>query len=192
MTPDKPDPLTLLTAVDAALGYAAMGWRVLPGAVWRGGKLIDPATDTEVDDIALRPRHEATTDPDLVREWWNLPDDTGPVVLGVAGASLGFVSARNDRAETITGSRWFAARPTPVLDLSGLPLTLFVVRPPFPDGFDSDEIRRFPEDSVIPLPPTTAGGAAVTWRVSPWQTNRTLLTAAEFAELITTTENTPA
>src|ERR1051325_10118229 len=103
------------TTMEAALGYAALGWSVLPGAVWSDGALVDPATGDPVDDVALKPRAEATTDVALVREWWSTDGASSPAILCVTGPSFGVVSVGVDRAEAIMAHQWFATRPTPVI-----------------------------------------------------------------------------
>ncbi|MBB5958979.1 hypothetical protein FHS29_005588 [Saccharothrix tamanrassetensis] len=145
-----------------------------------------------MDDVKLRPLQEATTDVTLVRQWWNTDGDSSPAILGVTGPSFGVVSVRVSLTESIMSHRWFSTRPTPVLSMPGMPIALFIVRPPFPAGFDRDEVRHFSDGSLFPLPPTTAADMTVTWLVSPWQTSGALLTADEFAEIVTGVETTAA
>ncbi|MBW4720720.1 bifunctional DNA primase/polymerase [Saccharothrix obliqua] len=178
-------PIAEQTVLEAALTYAGMGWKLLPGTVCRDGALINPLTGEKTDEITVHARGEATTDPDRVRQWWDVPDDMRPDILGAADESIGFVLVRDYLAETITASPWFTAKPTPVVGQKGLPMmAVFIVRPPFPQA--RSDIRPFPHGALIRLPPSPN----VSWLVSPWQTNLTFLTATEFAELVTLTEIT--
>ncbi|CCH35216.1 bifunctional DNA primase/polymerase [Actinosynnema sp. NPDC047251] len=183
---------TLPTVAQAAVSYAKLGWPVLPSAVWHDGAFVHPVTGEPVDDVPLRPREEATTDVALVHQWWNAGGDFSPAILGVTGPAFGVVSVSADRTEQIMVHRWFTTRPTPVLVMPGMPIALFVVRPPFPAGFGQDEIRRFSDGSLVPLPPTTAGETTATWLVSPWETEGKLLVAREFAELLNNLEKAGA
>ncbi|RKT52471.1 bifunctional DNA primase/polymerase [Saccharothrix australiensis] len=174
----------------AALDYAAMGWPVIPGAAWDGGRFVDPATGRPVDQVRLHPVAEATTDVDVVRRWWGAPGGHVPAVLVVTGPSVGVVSIREDQARTIVGHAWFRSRPTPVAVASGLPVAFFLVRPPNPPDLTRDDVRVFTEGSVLPLPPTTVATISTSWLVSPEECGRVLLPAAELAELLTSLEGT--
>jgi hypothetical protein len=180
-------PRTRLTALAAALTYAGMGLRVLPGTVCRNGVLIDPRTSRETDEITVHPRTDATTDPDQIRHWWDVPAHLQPDVLGVADEVTSLVLVRNHRADTILASPWFTARPTPVVQPNRLTMLAdFIVRAPFPADLAHPDVRPYPPGAAIRLPPSPA----FTWLTSPWQTGQTLLTATELAELLTLTETT--
>ncbi|MBW4719657.1 hypothetical protein [Saccharothrix obliqua] len=90
-THETTDPLT------AALAYAEMGWPVVPGAVWREGGFIDPASGEPADEVVLRPIE--TADLDVVREWWSAPGLHAPTVLAVTGPTLGAVTVHESLAD---------------------------------------------------------------------------------------------
>ncbi|GAA1265775.1 hypothetical protein GCM10009634_06370 [Saccharothrix xinjiangensis] len=59
----------------AALVYAGMGWPVIPGAVWRNGKFVDPASGEPADKIVLRPIDTATIG-ETRAMWLVTPEDS--------------------------------------------------------------------------------------------------------------------
>ncbi|WP_158842510.1 bifunctional DNA primase/polymerase [Saccharothrix deserti] len=172
------------TPLQAALEYAALGWPVIPGAVWHDGRFADPADEQPVTSPFLRPIDAATTDPALVREWWSAPGLHAPNVLTMTGPGLGAVSVYESLVDAIVDHRWFSTRPTPVLAIPGMPLAYFLVRPPIPITLPSDEARVLAEGTTLPLPPSTIGSRSATWLVSPEQAGNVLLIGDELADLI--------
>ncbi len=101
--------------VRAALDYAALGWPVVPGAVWRDGCFADPMDERPITSPFLRPIDEATTDADVVRKWWSSSGLREPNVFAVTGSGLGAFTVFESLAEAIAGHPRFTGRPTPVL-----------------------------------------------------------------------------
>ncbi|MEU4803073.1 bifunctional DNA primase/polymerase [Actinosynnema sp. NPDC023587] len=167
-----------------ALEYAEMGWPVLPGAVWHDGHFVDPANGEPTESAMLRPIDTATTDPDLIHEWWSSDGLQVPAVLGVTGPKLSAVTVYETLAEVILGHKWFATRPTPMLGLAQMPLAYFLVRPPVPVVMVRDDVRVLPEGTTLPLPPTAVGQAAASWLVSPEEAGNVLLLGDEFADMV--------
>ncbi|KOX11862.1 hypothetical protein ADK67_48265 [Saccharothrix sp. NRRL B-16348] len=58
--------------LQAALDYAALGWPVVPGAIWHDGRFTSPVDERPVTSPCLRPIEEATTDAASVWEWWSV------------------------------------------------------------------------------------------------------------------------
>ncbi|MEU4761778.1 bifunctional DNA primase/polymerase [Actinosynnema sp. NPDC023794] len=123
----------------AALDYAALGWPVVPGAVWCDGHFADPVDERQVTSPCLRPIEEATTDAALVREWWSTPGLHIPNVLTVTGTEAGAFAVAESLTMTLADNPWFAAFPTPVLAFPTMPLAYFLVRPPMPSVLLSRE-----------------------------------------------------
>jgi hypothetical protein len=182
--PSNP-PNTKETALRAALDYVALGWPVVPGAVWRNGHFADPVDGKLFLSPALRPIEEATTDPAKVREWWSAPGLYPPNILTPIGAGLGAFTVSADLTEAIIGHPWFGATPTPVLAIQDMPLAYFLVRPPLPTVLLSDEARVLDAGVPLPLPPTAIGDVEVIWLVTPEQANG-VVAADELADLIRT------
>lgn len=185
-------PNTPLTNFRAALHYAELGWPVLPGATWRDGHFIDPATARQVDSPCLRPVEEATTDAALVREWWQASGSHAPNVLTVTGATLGAFAIAESLAVTLAEDPWFAALPTPVLAFPTMPITYFLVRPPVPSVLLSAGARIVDSAVPLPLPPSDLDTAAATWLVTPEQAGNRLMPADALADLIHGYERTSA
>ena len=63
----RPNPL-----LDAALSYAARGWRVFPMWPHENGRCTcnNPGCDKPGKHPMVRWRDHATTDPDVIRRWW--------------------------------------------------------------------------------------------------------------------------
>ncbi|MGM1064471.1 bifunctional DNA primase/polymerase [Saccharothrix sp. Mg75] len=173
-------------AYRAALDYAALGWPVLPGAIWREGRFVDPVTGGPVTSPYLRPVAEATTDTALIREWWSVPGPDAPLVLTVIGGAVGAVSVYESLVEAVVEHPWFTARPTPVLLIPAMPFAFFLVRPPLSQVPFSDEARVVNDGVTLPLPPSAMSETAVTWLVSPEEAGNVLLLGDELGDLIRT------
>lgn len=184
--PDHPSAQDVSAALPAALSYVALDWPVLPGAVWRGGRFVDPADGLPTPDVALRPAGAATTDSSVVRDWWSTDGLHAPSVLVLTGAALGVVSVYGSLVDSITGHPWFLTRPTPVLALPEMPLAYFFVRPPLPSTAIHDAARVLPDGTTLPVPPTSLGGSTASWLVSPEEAGNVLLLGSELADLIRT------
>ena len=131
----------------AALDYAALGWPVLPGAIWHDGHFADPVDESPFAGPCLRPIEDATTDATSVRDWWSTPGLHAPnvftvtvtVTVTVTGAELGAFAVAESLVMAPADNPWFAAFPTPVLAIPNLPLAYFLVRPPMPEVLPSHE-----------------------------------------------------
>ena len=168
----------------AALAYAALGWPVVPGAVWHDGRFTDPVDERPVAGPLMRPVAAATSEAEVVREWWSTTGRLAPNVFAVTGAGLGAFAVFDALAETVAGSPRFAAQPTPVLAIRRMPLAYFLVRPPAPSFLLSGEARVLPDGTPIPLPPTALGETAVMWLVTPEEAGNDLMAGDELADLI--------
>lgn len=168
----------------AALDYAALGWPVIPGAVWRDGRFVDPADGRPVANPCLRPVEHATTDPALVHEWWSAPGPRQPNVFTATGSGLGAFMVAESLVVALVDSPWFAARPTPVLAFRNMPLAYFLVRSPMPSVLLSDAARVLAPGTSMPLPPSTLETTAAIWLVTPEQTGNALLSGDDLADLI--------
>lgn len=175
---------TASTTFRAALDYAALGWPVLPGAIWREGRFVDPVDGQPVTSPFLRPVDEATTDAELIRQWWSVPAADMPLVLTVTGTAVGAVSMYESLLEAVVQHPWFIARPTPVALIPAMPLAFFLVRPPLPQVPFSDEARVVNEGTTLPLPPSAMSETAVIWLVSPEEAGNVLLLGHELGDLI--------
>lgn len=170
--------------LQAALDYAALGWPVVPGAIWRGGRFADPVDGAPVLSPYLRPLPDATTDADLVRRWWSAPGRFVPNILTPVSANLGVFTVFATLAEAVARHPWFGADPTPVLAIQGMPLTYFLVRPPMPAVLLSDHASVVDRGMPLPLPPTSVGGTEVLWLITPEEAGNTLVTGDDLADLI--------
>ncbi|GAA1292148.1 bifunctional DNA primase/polymerase [Saccharothrix xinjiangensis] len=168
----------------AALEYAALGWPVLPGAVWRGSRFVDPGDGQPTTGAVLRPVEAATTDPGVIHQWWTAAGGQAPAVLTVTGANLGAVSVHQSLAKDITDHPRFSSKPTPVLALPRAPLAYFLIEPPFPLVLARRKVRALRGGSPLPLPPTVIGETAASWLVSPEETGHCLLPGGELANII--------
>lgn len=142
------------TALQAALDYAALGWPVVPGAVWRDGRFVSPVDERPVTSPCLRPVEEATTDTTSVREWWSVPGLHEPNVFTVTGPDLGAFMVAERLVMALADDPGFAVRPTPVLALP------------------------------MPLPPSALGTTSAIWLITPEQAGEVLLPGEELADLI--------
>lgn len=174
---------SLPAALRAAFDYVAMGWPVIPGAVWHHGRFADPVDGGPVAHPFLRPVREATTDIGLVKEWWSGAGPHTPNVFTVTGPSLGAFAVFDTLAEAIAGHPRFEAGPTPVLAVPAMPLAYFLVRPPAPSVLLTDDARVLDPGTILPLPPSALGEVAVKWLVSPEEAGGALIPGDELAEL---------
>ncbi|MGW4112581.1 bifunctional DNA primase/polymerase [Actinosynnema sp. NPDC004786] len=179
-TPDNPPPTTL----QAALSYAELGWPVLPGAVWKGGHFADPATEQPVTSPCLRPIEEATTDAELVAEWWSTPGLHEPNVFTVTGPEVGAFAVADSLVMALADDPWFSKLPTPVLAFPNMPIAYFLVRPPLPSVLLSDEARVMEAGMPMPLPPSALETTPVTWLVTPEQAGNRLMPGDVLAGLV--------
>jgi hypothetical protein len=177
-TQEITDPMT------AALAYAEMGWPVIPGAVWRNGKFVDPVSGELADKIVLRPIETATADLDVVCQWWSVPGLHAPTVLAVTGPTLGAITVHESLVEAVLDHHWFATRPTPVFAIPGMPMAYFLVKPPCPLTLVRDEVRVMAEGTTLPLPPASIGETQAMWLVTPEEAGNILLLADEFDDLL--------
>ena len=75
-----PSPANLSTPLAFALAYAAMGWHVLP---------LEPGAKQPLGRLVPRGMHDATTDPEVIRGWWQRSPQAG---IGIALAQSGLVA----------------------------------------------------------------------------------------------------
>lgn len=75
-----PSPVNLSTPLAFALAYAAMGWHVLP---------LEPGAKQPLGRLVPRGMHDATTDPEVIRGWWQRSPQAG---IGIALAQSGLVA----------------------------------------------------------------------------------------------------
>ncbi|MFD0201754.1 MULTISPECIES: bifunctional DNA primase/polymerase [Saccharothrix] len=172
------------TTLQAALGYADLGWPVLPGAVWHDGRFADPANENPVANPCLRPLGVATTDAHLVREWWSAPGLHMPNVFTVTGSALGAFMVAEPLVTALADDPRFGARPTPVLAFPNLPLAYFLVRPPMPSVLLSDAARVVGTGMPLPLPPSALETMPVIWLITPDEAGDTLMPGDALADLI--------
>ncbi|WP_158843882.1 bifunctional DNA primase/polymerase [Saccharothrix deserti] len=177
-------PDTRQSTLQAALDYAALGWPVIPGAVWHDGRFAHPVDERPVTSPCLRPVEEATTDADVVREWWSAPGLYAPNVFTVTGASLGAFMVAESLVMALADDPWFAALPTPVLSFPNMPIAYFLVRPPVPSVLLSNEARVLDVGMPMPLPPSALETTPVIWLVTPEQAGNVLMPGDVLADLI--------
>ena len=170
--------------LQAALKYAELGWPVIPGAVWKGGHFANPADEQPVTSPCLRPIEEATTDAELVREWWSVPGQHEPNVFTVTGPELGAFAVAESLVMALADDPWFSKLPTPVLVFPNMPIAYFLVRPPMPSVLLSDEARVVEVGMPMPLPPSALETTPVVWLVTPEQAGGRLMPGDALADLI--------
>ncbi|MEU6148476.1 bifunctional DNA primase/polymerase [Actinosynnema sp. NPDC047251] len=178
--------------MQAALSYVELGWPVLPGAIWHDGHFASPVDELPVTNPRLRPIEEATTDADLVREWWSTPGPHAPNVLSLTGSALGAFAVFDTLAESIARHPHFGAGPTPVPAIQEMPLAYFLVRPPLPSVLMSHEARVLEAGTPLPLPPSAMGTSEVIWLVTPEEAANRLLPGDALADLIQSYESKSA
>jgi hypothetical protein len=176
----------------AALDYAALGWPVIPGAIWHRGHFADPVDEKSVASPCLRPVEEATTDAASVREWWSAPGLHQPNVFTVTGSELGAFMVAESLAMALADDPWFAALPTPVLAFPNMPLAYFLVRPPVPSVLLSGEARVVEAGMPLPLPPSALDTVPVIWLATPEQAGNLLMPGDVLADLIHSFERNSA
>jgi Bifunctional DNA primase/polymerase, N-terminal len=177
-------PDTRQTTLRAALDYAALGWPVIPGAIWHDGHFASPIDELPVTSPCLRPIEDATTDSELVREWWSTPGLPEPNVFTVTGSELGAFAVAESLVMALADNPWFAAFPTPVLSFPNMPLAYFLVRPPVPSVLLSSEAQVVAAGMPMPLPPSALETTSVIWLVTPEQAHNALMPADALADVI--------
>jgi hypothetical protein len=189
---EKGKPMSTTTTpteqLTAALDYAALGWPVVPGAVWCDGHFADPVNEQLVTSPCLRPIGEATTDAALVREWWSTPGLRAPNVLTVTGTEVGAFAVAESLTRTLADDPWFAAFPTPVLAFPTMPIAYFLVRPPMPSLLLSREAHVMAAGMPMPLPPSALDTTSVMWLVTPEQAGNRLMPGDALADVIYSVE----
>lgn len=78
------EPVNLSTPLAYALAYAAMGWHVLP---------LEPRAKQPLGRLVPRGMHDATTDAEVIRGWWQRNPQAG---VGIALAQSGLVAVDVD------------------------------------------------------------------------------------------------
>ncbi|WP_158842206.1 bifunctional DNA primase/polymerase [Saccharothrix deserti] len=166
------------------MDYAALGWPVIPGAIWHNGRFANPVDEQPVTSPCLRPVEETTTDAVLVREWWSVPGPHEPNVFTVTGSSLGAFMVAESLVMALAENPWFAAFPTPVLSFPNMPIAYFLVRPPMPSVLLSAGARVLDAGVPLPLPPSALETTPVIWLVTPEQAGNMLMPGDVLADLI--------
>lgn len=177
-------PETRPTTLQAALSYAELGWPVLPGAIWHDGHFASPVDEQPVTSPCLQPIEDATTDAELVREWWSTPGLHESNVFTVTDAEVGAFAVAESLVMALADNPWFARFPTPVLSFPNMPLAYFLVRPPMPSVLLSHEAQVVEAGMPMPLPPSTLQTTPVLWLVTPEQAHNVLMPADALADLI--------
>ncbi|TQM81265.1 bifunctional DNA primase/polymerase-like protein [Saccharothrix saharensis] len=172
------------TTLQAALAHAELGWPVIPGAIWHDGHFASPVDELPVTSPCLRPIKAATTDAELVREWWSTPGLHQPNVFTVTGPEVGAFAVAESLVMTLADDPWFAGLPTPVLAFPNMPIAYFLVRPPMPSVLMSDEARVMKAGMPMPLPPSALETTPVIWLVTPEQAGNRLMPGDALADLI--------
>ncbi|MFE2754793.1 bifunctional DNA primase/polymerase [Actinosynnema sp. NPDC059335] len=178
-TQDIEPPATL----HAALRYAELGWPVVPGAIWKDGHFVDPATEQPVTSPCLRSIEASTTDADLVQEWWSTPGLHQPNVFTTTGPEPGAIAVAESLVMALADNPWFATFPTPVLAFPNMPIAYFLVRPPLPSVIMSDHARVMDAGMPMPLPPSVLE-TPVLWLVTPERAGNVLVPDDALADLI--------
>lgn len=155
----------------AAVEYAALGWRVLPGAVWDGVRYTRGHVPTPTGELEpILPVARASAEPNRVWRWWRRAPYS---VLVVVGDPFAAVRVPTALAHQLTGeagpgsARWWgpiALAPEGAVCLVR-PHRWALARLPSLPG-----VAVLPAGALLPLPPTRIRGGAVTWQVSPTQT----------------------
>lgn len=89
-----------MTPLDAALDYAARGWRVFPcHTPGEGGRCS--CMNRDCDSVGKHPRtrrglHDATTDAEQIRRWWRMWPDANIAIVTGGGLLVLDVDPRND------------------------------------------------------------------------------------------------
>jgi len=78
------EQLNLSTPLAYALAYAAQGWHVLP---------LEPRAKTPLGRLVPRGMHDASTDADVIHNWWRRCPDAG---IGISLAQSGLVAVDID------------------------------------------------------------------------------------------------
>ncbi|GAB2957605.1 bifunctional DNA primase/polymerase [Saccharothrix stipae] len=190
--PSSTPEIRQTTTLQAALEYAALGWPVIPGAIWHDGRFADPVDELPVAGPCLRPIREATTDASLVREWWSRPGLHEPNVFTVTGPGLGAFALTESLVMALAEDPWFAGLPTPVLALPHLPIAYLLVRPPLPAVLLGDDARVVDAGMPLPLPPSAFGTTPVIWLVTPEQAGNRLIPGDALADLVQSYERKSA
>jgi hypothetical protein len=177
-------PNTQQTMLQAALDYAALGWPVIPGAIWHEGRFADPVDEQHVTNPCLRPANEATTDAALVSDWWSTPGLHAPNIFTVTSTGLGAFTVAEPLVMALAEDPWFAALPTPVLAFPNMPIAYFLVRPPMPSVLLSDQARVADAGMPLPLPPSALDTMPVIWLVTPEQAGNVLMPGDVLADVI--------
>jgi Bifunctional DNA primase/polymerase, N-terminal len=173
-----------LSTLQAALDYAALGWPVVPGAIWRDGHFASPVDGQPVTSPCLRPVTRATTDADVVRQWWSVPGLHEPNVFTVTGSELGAFGVFADLTEAVIRHPRFDVDPTPVFAIQEMPLAYFLVRPPSPSVLLSSDAQILDPGTPVPLPPSTIGSIEAFWLVTPEEAGNVLMPGDVLAGLI--------
>lgn len=180
------------TTLQAALTYAELGWPVIPAAVWHDGHFASPVDELPVTGPCLRPIEAATTDAELVREWWSTPGLHQPNVFTVTGPEVGAFAVAESLVMTLADDPWFSKLPTPVLAFPNMPIAYFLVRPPLPSVLMSDVARVMDAGMPMPLPPSALETTPVIWLVTPEQAGNRLMPGDALADLIQSYERKSA
>jgi hypothetical protein len=171
--------------LESALECVALGWPVVPGALWVGGTYVDPVTNFDGDSLALCSADRATVDPDEVRRLWPvLEDGVTRSALAVLGATMAAVAVEPELAREVVASESFRASPTPVVMLHVPVVGLMIEHAVFvvssADGLDDRLV--FPPEATLPLPPAVVEGFETRWLVPPGECEG-LMTGPELARL---------
>ncbi|ROP38999.1 bifunctional DNA primase/polymerase [Saccharothrix texasensis] len=177
-------PDTRRSTLEAALDYAALGWPVIPGAIWKDGHFADPVTEQMVTSPCLKPIEEATTNAEQVAEWWSASGLHEPNVFTVTGPQVSAFAVAESLVMALADNPWFAAFPTPVLAFPNMPLAYFLVRPPVPSLLMSSDAQVVEAGMPMPLPPSALETTPVLWLVTPEEAGNRLMPGDALADLI--------
>jgi hypothetical protein len=143
-----------LDNLQAALGYAGVGWHVFP--VWgaengrcRCGRSECTAPGKHPHRLAAKGQNDATTDPGTIRAWWKADPGAGiAVFLRASGLVAIDIDPRNGGYETIDA-----------LEAEHGPLVADVVQ--YTQGGGEHRVFALPPDENIHLPGTLGPGVDV-------------------------------